>query len=93
MIADIVRHLRSNNVELKQQCSSVIFKCATDKVASDMVRESDGLKPLVDIIKNPAMIENKPLIAAASGAIWKCAASTLNAGFFVHVGYNGLFCK
>lgn len=32
MIADIVRHLRSSNADLKQQCSMVIFKCATDKV-------------------------------------------------------------
>lgn len=43
-----------------------------------MVREADGLKPLVEIIKNPALIENKPLIAAASGAIWKCAALNAN---------------
>lgn len=49
-----------------------------EKVASDMVREADGLKPLVEIIKNPGMIENKPLIAAASGAIWKCAVSDAN---------------
>lgn len=43
-----------------------------------MVRDADGLKLLVDIIKNPDMIGNKQLIAAASGAIWKCAASHAN---------------
>lgn len=50
-----------------------------------MVREAEGLKPLVDIIKNPAMVENKPLIAAASGAIWKCAASNANLKVFDNV--------
>jgi armadillo repeat-containing protein 4 len=32
MIADIVTHLTSDNLDLKMQCSSAIFKCATDEV-------------------------------------------------------------
>lgn len=32
MIMDIVVHLSSDNLDLKMQCSSAIFKCASDKV-------------------------------------------------------------
>lgn len=32
MINDIVQHLNSQNLDLKMQCSSAIFKCASDKV-------------------------------------------------------------
>lgn len=32
MILDIVTHLTSDNLDLKMQCSSAIFKCASDKV-------------------------------------------------------------
>lgn len=46
--------------------------------ASDMVRESKGLEPLVAIAKEKNVRENKPLLAAATGAIWKCAASDEN---------------
>jgi hypothetical protein len=33
MIHNIVVHLSSDNFDLKMQCSSAIFKCASDKVS------------------------------------------------------------
>ena len=78
MIADIVSHLTSDNLDLKRQCSSAIFKCASDKTASDMVRESGGLEPLVGIARDKTVRDNKSLLAAATGAIWKCAVSESN---------------
>uniref|UniRef100_A0A8D8B3Q8 Armadillo repeat-containing protein 4 n=2 Tax=Culex pipiens TaxID=7175 RepID=A0A8D8B3Q8_CULPI len=78
MIYDIVSHLTSDNLDLKRQCSSAIFKCASDKTASDMVRDSGGLEPLVGIAKDKTVRDNKPLLAAATGALWKCAASEAN---------------
>uniref|UniRef100_A0A182NFE7 Armadillo repeat-containing domain-containing protein n=1 Tax=Anopheles dirus TaxID=7168 RepID=A0A182NFE7_9DIPT len=98
MIFDIVSHLTSDNLDLKRQCSSAIFKCASDKIraslyktrcrcafvssavktASDMVRESGGLEPLVGIARDKTVRDNKQLLAAATGAIWKCAASEAN---------------
>lgn len=39
---------------------------------SDMVRESHGLEQLVAIVKDKNMRENKSLLAAATGALWKC---------------------
>lgn len=78
MIPEIVNHLNSQNMELKMECSSAIFKCANDPTARDMVREAGGLDPLVVIVKDKAARESKPLLAAATGAIWKCAVSDAN---------------
>lgn len=78
MIHNIVIHLSSDNVDLKMQCSSAIFKCASDKIARDIVREAGGLESLVAIIKDKSVRENKALLAAATGAIWKCAETPAN---------------
>lgn len=43
-----------------------------------MVRESGGLEPLVAIAKDKTIRDNKLLLAAVTGAIWKCAASEEN---------------
>ena len=43
-----------------------------------MVREANGLEPLVAIAKEKSARDNKPLLAAATGAIWKCASSEEN---------------
>lgn len=37
-----------------------------------MVREAHGLEQLMGIVKDKSMRENKPLLAAATGALWKC---------------------
>lgn len=78
MIADIVNHLHSTNLDLKMQCSTAIHKCASDEVTRDLVREAGGLEPLVMIIKDKSIRDNKPLLAGATGAIWKCAANDAN---------------
>lgn len=78
MIHNIVIHLSSDNFDLKMQCSSAIFKCASDKMARDIVREAGGLESLVGIIKDKSIRENKALLAAATGAIWKCAVTPAN---------------
>lgn len=76
MIPDIVYHLYSENLQIKLQCSSAIFKCASNKTASDMVRESHGLEQLVAIAKDKTIRENKALLAATTGALWMCAAGS-----------------
>jgi armadillo repeat-containing protein 4 len=63
MIQDIVVHLSSDNFDLKMQCSSAIFKCASDKMARDIVREAGGLESLVAIVKDKSIRENKALLA------------------------------
>ncbi len=40
-----------------------------------MIRKYGGLDPLVQLLSNK---DNKPLLAAATGAIWKCAISKEN---------------
>ncbi|XP_063231337.1 armadillo repeat-containing protein gudu isoform X2 [Bacillus rossius redtenbacheri] len=73
MIPDLVRHLSTDNMELKKHCASAIFKCAEDEQTRALVRQSGGLDPLVALAKSPAAAADKPLLAAVTGAIWKCA--------------------
>ncbi len=91
MVPDLVKNLLSANAELQKHCASAIFKvniklnifhfdkkivvflqCAEDKEIRDLVRKNLGLHPLHDLLLQS---ENKALLAAATGAIWKCAIS------------------
>ncbi|XP_068083879.1 armadillo repeat-containing protein gudu [Anabrus simplex] len=78
MIPDLVRHLSDANIELKKHCASAIFKCAEDDLTRDLVRQHGGLDPLVKLAKDTSIHENKPLLAAVTGAIWKCAMNHSN---------------
>ena len=51
------------------------LKCAEDKETRDLIRKYGGLDPLVKLLQNR---ENKELLAAATGAIWKCSISKEN---------------
>ncbi|KAJ8375947.1 hypothetical protein SKAU_G00065270 [Synaphobranchus kaupii] len=75
MIEDLVKNLSCDNQELQMHCASAIFKCAEDKTTRDLVRLFGGLKPLVNLLKET---ENKQLLAATTGAIWKCSISMEN---------------
>ena len=70
MVEDLVTNLHSNNEELQMHCASAIFKCAEDEATRQLVAKFDGIEPLVKLLQNAT---NKPLLAAATGAIWKCA--------------------
>lgn len=54
-------------------------QCAEEKETRDLVRQYGGLDPLVGLLNN---MENKELLAAATGAIWKCAISPENVARF-----------
>ncbi|KAL3855757.1 hypothetical protein ACJMK2_014960 [Sinanodonta woodiana] len=75
MIEDLVKNLNSSNQELQMHCASAIFKCAEEKETRDLVRQYGGLDPLVALL---ASNSNKELLAAATGAIWKCSISAEN---------------
>ncbi|XP_025904589.1 armadillo repeat-containing protein 4 [Nothoprocta perdicaria] len=75
MIEDLVKNLSSEHEELQMLCASAIFKCAEDKETRDLVRQHGGLQPLSVLLGNT---ENKQLLAAVTGAIWKCAISGEN---------------
>ncbi|XP_005156286.2 outer dynein arm-docking complex subunit 2 isoform X1 [Danio rerio] len=79
MIEDLVKNLSCDNQELQMHCASAIFKCAEDKHTRDLVRQYDGLKPLVTLLNEA---ENKQLLAATTGAIWKCSISMENVAKF-----------
>ncbi|XP_074477893.1 outer dynein arm-docking complex subunit 2 isoform X1 [Sebastes fasciatus] len=79
MIKDLVKNLSSDNDELQMHCASAIFKCAEDKQTRDLVHTYKGLQPLVSLLSKA---NNKQLLAAATGAIWKCSISMENVAKF-----------
>ncbi|KAM3593279.1 uncharacterized protein V6R79_009296 [Siganus canaliculatus] len=79
MIEDLVQNLSSDNDELQMHCANAIFKCAQDKQTRDLVRKYEGLQPLVSLLNKA---NNKQLLAAATGAIWKCSISMENVAKF-----------
>ncbi|KFM04777.1 Armadillo repeat-containing protein 4 [Aptenodytes forsteri] len=79
MIENLVKNLSSDHEELQMHCASAIFKCAEDKETRDLVRQHGGLQPLSVLLGNS---ENKQLLAAVTGAIWKCAMSGENVSKF-----------
>ncbi|KAH9496197.1 Armadillo repeat-containing protein 4 [Bulinus truncatus] len=76
MIEDLVKNLKSSNPELQMHCASAIFKCAEEKETRDLVRQYGGLDPLVGLLTSG--VNDKQLLAAATGAIWKCSISPEN---------------
>ena len=56
----------------------MILQCAQDPTTRDLVRQNGGLDPLVKLAKDTSVWEDKPLLAAVTGAIWKCAISPDN---------------
>lgn len=54
---------------------SFALQCAEDKQTRDLVRKYSGLQPLVLLLSKS---DNKQLLAAATGAIWKCSISMEN---------------
>ncbi|XP_056375360.1 outer dynein arm-docking complex subunit 2 isoform X1 [Hyla sarda] len=75
MIEDLVKNLNSENQELQMHCASAIFKCAEDEETRDLVRQYGGLQPLAMLLGKS---DNKELLAAVTGAIWKCSISLDN---------------
>ncbi|CAH1134699.1 unnamed protein product [Ceutorhynchus assimilis] len=79
MIRDIVRHLSAEEYpELRRFCAETIFKCCGNAITRDMVRQSGGLDPLVNMAKDAKNKDDKQLLAAVTGAIWKTAISPEN---------------
>uniref|UniRef100_A0A8C5Q5H9 Outer dynein arm docking complex subunit 2 n=1 Tax=Leptobrachium leishanense TaxID=445787 RepID=A0A8C5Q5H9_9ANUR len=75
MVEDLVKNLSSENQELQMHCASAIFKCAEDEETRDLVRQYGGLQPLAALL---GQFDNKELLAAVTGAIWKCSISRAN---------------
>lgn len=87
IIDDLVRHLKNDNVKLKENSALAIFKCASNQETRTMVRRAGGLDPLCKLVQNDKVHANKRLLAAVTGGVWKCAISPENITRF---NQNGL---
>ncbi|KAL1006740.1 hypothetical protein UPYG_G00076220 [Umbra pygmaea] len=79
MVQDLVKNMTRDNQELQMHCARAIFKCAEDKCTRELVRQYEGLQPLVSLL---SQADNKQLLAATTGAIWKCSLSMENVAKF-----------
>lgn len=61
----------------------VTLQCAEDEKTRELVLKHSGLQPLVSLLSKT---ENKQLLAAATGAIWKCSISPKNVDKYVLTG-------
>ncbi|KAG3257413.1 armadillo repeat containing 4 [Ictidomys tridecemlineatus] len=75
IIENLVKNLNSENEQLQEHCAMAIYQCAEDEETRDLVRLHGGLKPLANLLNNT---KNKELLAAVTGAIWKCSISKEN---------------
>ncbi|EDQ87886.1 uncharacterized protein MONBRDRAFT_37775, partial [Monosiga brevicollis MX1] len=75
LIPFLVENLRKQNGSLQAHSAMTIFKCAEDAATQALVRECDGLAPLVALLQGSS---DQHLLEGASGAIWKCAADPQN---------------
>ncbi|XP_072290434.1 outer dynein arm-docking complex subunit 2-like [Eucyclogobius newberryi] len=75
MIEDLVKNLSSRSEELQMHSASAIFKCAEDEKTRDLIHQFKGPQRLALLLSKA---ENKQLLAAATGAIWKCSLSQKN---------------
>lgn len=74
------------HVLLQTYCSLAIYKCASDAITRDMIREAGGLELLVEAAQDSTNRANKPLMAAVTGALWKCANSDASVKRLDHLG-------
>ncbi|KZC04660.1 Armadillo repeat-containing protein 4 [Dufourea novaeangliae] len=82
IIYAVVRHLKNDDIKLKENCALAIFNCGPNKVARDVVRTTSGLDMLCKLVQDKEVHENKSLLAAVTGGIWKCATSPENVARF-----------
>jgi hypothetical protein len=73
MIKFFVDNLSSKNQELQTYSASAIFKCAEEDETQVLVNKHSGISPLVSLLENTP---NKDLLAAVTGAVWKCAQNS-----------------
>lgn len=83
MVRFLVENLSSKNSDLQTHCASAIFKCAEEDETCILVRQYDGIQPLVNLLDSSA---SKDLLVAATGAIWKCAQNVDNVLIFTKIG-------
>ena len=81
MLADLVRNLSTDSIKLKMLCANAIFRLAEEDESRNLVRMHGGLEKLVEMIKDQPSSKrdqtNMPLMAAVTGAMWKCATNNL----------------
>lgn len=79
MMPNIIKHLKSDNDQVKVRCCFALMTCAVDRGIQRLIWQAGGLKHLVDVLEYAVTKNNLiELKEATSGAIWKCAELNAN---------------
>ena len=81
LMEDLVANLRTASPQLKMLCAKAIFRLAEEEESRHLVKVHGGLEPLVELIKenkDNANRDNKLLMAAVTGALWKVSSNAEN---------------
>ncbi|XP_031572722.1 armadillo repeat-containing protein 4-like [Actinia tenebrosa] len=78
IIEDVVGFLREGENELRTLCANAIFKCGDDEETQKLVQKHRGLDPLIQVVASTDNNQDKKLLGAVVGAIWKCASNKEN---------------
>ncbi|RZF43822.1 hypothetical protein LSTR_LSTR006363 [Laodelphax striatellus] len=71
IIRYVLKRLKSKNADVKELSARAIFRSCADAQARELVFKHNGIDYLVDLLDSPD--DQKRLLAAITGAIWKCA--------------------
>ena len=81
-ISTIRSYLLADSVKLRMLCANAIFRLAEEDESRNLVRMHGGLEKLVEMMKDdlnkPKAQSNMPVMAAVTGALWKCATNNLD---------------
>ncbi|XP_035232504.1 armadillo repeat-containing protein gudu-like, partial [Stegodyphus dumicola] len=73
MLQDVLHHLHSTDMEMKQAASDLIFICAEDQEAFKPFHKQEFLAEFFQILSNKSHHKNEALMTLISGIIWKCS--------------------
>ena len=71
----------------------LFFRLAEEEENRHLVKLHGGLEPLVELISSPSSKENKGLMAAVTGALWKVSSNEENVDRLEDLGIVGVLLK
>eukprot|EP00051_Salpingoeca_urceolata_P022545 m.369826 g.369826 ORF g.369826 m.369826 type:complete len:1036 (-) comp19990_c0_seq16:3441-6548(-) len=75
MVPHLVSHLSKEDKNLQAHTATALFRCGEDEAIRRIVRECEGLQPLVNLLQHTT---EHDLVYGATGAIWKTAKDPSN---------------
>lgn len=73
LILDVVNKMRLDEARILTEACGIIFNCGKDAKIASLIRKSNGIEAIFDILSNDAYYSDNALMLAASGAAYVCS--------------------